>query len=101
MNDDKMVIDRDVFVVASFFLAINELKEEGFLEGGPDIDKKGLLAIVKLGRSMGFDEPSKDEIMSITHRMCEGGKRENRKRGRYGKSRHQKEKKEGSKNEMY
>ena len=74
MNDDKMVINRDVFVVASFLLTVNGLKEKGLVSGGPDIDKKGILAIVKLGRSMGFDEPSKDEIMAITYYMREGGK---------------------------
>ena len=97
MNDDKMVIDRDVFVAANFFLAANELKEKGLIDGGPDIDKKGLLAIVKLGKSMGFDEPSKDEIKSIAYYMREGGKWEKESKVGMAKATPKKKKKKGSK----
>ena len=97
MNDDKMVIDRDVFVAANFFLAADELKKEGLVSGGPDINKGLLLAIVKLGRNMGFDEPSKDEIKSIAYYMREGGKWEKESKVETAKATLKKKKKKGSK----
>ena len=92
MNDDKIVIDRDVFVAANFFLAADELKKEGLVSGGPDINKGLLLAIVKLGKSMGFDEPSKDEIKSIAYYMREGGKWEKESKADMAKAAIKKEK---------
>lgn len=67
MSKQKLlIVDRTMFVAACVLLGFEELKEKGLVEGGFDVDRAGIEAIVRCGRAQGFDEPCTTETEAAT-----------------------------------
>lgn len=57
-------VTREIFIMASALLALDDLKNKGFLGGGPDIeiDILGLTRLVERGKTKGFPAPTQSEL---------------------------------------
>ena len=72
-DNDKLTIDRPHYVLAVFILSCEELKEDGLIEGGPIVNREVLSAIKVIGESMGFSEPTSQEIVECVDVYKAGG----------------------------
>jgi hypothetical protein len=69
----SFVIDEPMFVVAFCIKTIGDLKELGLVGGGPEMKPGVAEAILVIGKSMGFSEPSQEDVENFLSYTRRGG----------------------------